>query len=147
MAKFYGPIGFAETVEDPPDSGIAVSRIVERVYSGDIMRRNVTNETQAVVNPSLNINNEISIVIDNYILNNTHNMRYIGYLGTRWELRTISIDYPRMTITLGGLYNGPSPDDGTDDDPGGEETIPQLTPEGSAIRKASMVSAARKHQT
>lgn len=142
MAKFCGKIGFAETVEDPPDSGIAVSTIVERTYYGDILRRNVTNEAQGVVNPSLNINNEISIVCDNYILNNTANMRYIKYLGGLWELRTISVDYPRMNITLGGLYNGPT---AGIQRPGDETARVAFTPE-AITRKAGMVSKARKQE-
>ena len=36
MAKFYGAIGFAETVETDP--GIWEEKIVERSYSGDVIR-------------------------------------------------------------------------------------------------------------
>lgn len=144
MAKFCGRIGFAETVEDPPDSGIAVAVVTERIYYGDILRRNVTNEAQGVVNPSLNINNEISIVADKYVLDNVANMRYITYLGTRWELRTISVDYPRMNITLGGLYNGPIP---TDNPGNGEEDVPAQPPEESTVFKTGVVPTSRKRQT
>ena len=33
MAKFYGPVGYAETVETAP--GVYVEKITERMYFGD----------------------------------------------------------------------------------------------------------------
>ena len=36
MAKFYGPVGYAETVETAP--GVYVEKITERMYFGDLTR-------------------------------------------------------------------------------------------------------------
>lgn len=38
MAKFYGPVGYAETVETAP--GVYVEKITERMYFGDLTRIN-----------------------------------------------------------------------------------------------------------
>lgn len=106
MAKFYGAIGFAQTVENPPESGNWEQQILERKYYGDILRRNVHQENGEKVNDDFNIDNEISIVADSYILENTHCMRYVMFLGTKWKIRTISISSPRLILSIGGLYNG-----------------------------------------
>lgn len=106
MAKFYGAIGFAQTVEDPADSGNWVEQIIEKKYYGDILRNSVHNENGEYLNRNINISNEVSIVADSFLLNNTHAMRYIEFLGAKWEIRTISIDYPRLILSVGGVYNG-----------------------------------------
>ena len=61
MAKFYGAIGFAETVETDP--GIWEEKIVEHSYSGDVIRniRKLQKPTESV-NDNINVSNEISIV-------------------------------------------------------------------------------------
>lgn len=30
-------------------------------------------------------------------------------MGARWKVTEVQIDYPRLTLTLGGLYNGGTP--------------------------------------
>lgn len=106
MAKFYGAIGFAQTIEDPPDSGNYKEEIIEKKYYGDLLRHSIHNENGEYLNSNLNISNELSIVADSFLLNNTHHMRYITFLGAKWEIRAISIDYPRLTLSIGGVYNG-----------------------------------------
>lgn len=106
MAKFYGTIGFAQTIEDPPDSGIYISKIIEKKYYGDILHSSIHNENGEYLNSNLNISNEISIVADSFLFNNTHAARYVTFLGAKWEIRTIAINYPRLTLSIGGVYNG-----------------------------------------
>lgn len=106
MAKFYGVIGFSKTVEDPPNSGIWKPEILERKYYGDILQRNVHVQDNETIVDNLTLNNDISIVADNFMLENAYAMRYVEYLGTRWEIRTITINYPRINFTFGGIYNG-----------------------------------------
>lgn len=105
MAKFYGPIGFVQTVEEPPNSGNWVPTTIERKYYGELIGRNVQNETSDKVNDDFNISNDISIVADSYLLNNTHLMRYVTYLGVKWKIRSISISFPRVELSVGGIYN------------------------------------------
>ena len=66
MAKFYGPIGFGETVEDPPDSGVWKDSIVERNYQGDIVRDSLRFREGDKINSDLTVSNSISIVSDAY---------------------------------------------------------------------------------
>lgn len=104
MAKFHGAIGFAETVETDP--GIWEEKIVEHSYSGDVIRniRNLQTSTESV-NDNINVSNEISIVADPYANQNMYAMRYIVFQGVKWKISSVNVNYPRLILTIGGLYN------------------------------------------
>ena len=62
MAKFYGNIGFAETVETEP--GVWVEEMTVRPYYGELVRNTRRLENQGGVNDNVNISNAISIIAD-----------------------------------------------------------------------------------
>ena len=104
MAKFYGKIGYAETKETKP--GVWVEQITERSYYGDITRNSRRLQSAEQLNDDININNEIRIVADPYAIDNFHFMRYAEFMGTKWKITNVEVSYPRLILTLGGLYNG-----------------------------------------
>lgn len=104
MAKFYGEIGYASTVETKP--GVYEEQIVERSYYGDLIRNTRRLQSADQVNDDINISNEISIVADPYATNNFHTMRYAVFMGTKWKISNVEVSYPRLILTLGGVYNG-----------------------------------------
>lgn len=104
MAKFYGKIGYASTVETKP--GVYEEQIVERSYYGDLIRNTRRLQSSDKVNDDINISNEISIVADPYATNNFHTMRYAIFMGTKWKISNVEVSYPRLILTLGGVYNG-----------------------------------------
>lgn len=104
MAKFYGKIGYASTVETKP--GVYEEQIVERSYYGDLIRNTRRLQSADQVNDDINISNEISIVADPYATNNFHTMRYAVFIGTKWKISNVEVSYPRLILTLGGVYNG-----------------------------------------
>lgn len=103
MAKFYGKIGYANTVETKP--GVYEEQIVERSYYGDLIRNTRRLQSADQVNDDINISNEISIVADPYATNNFHTMRYAVFMGTKWKISNVEVSYPRLILTLGGVYN------------------------------------------
>lgn len=105
MAKFYGNIGFSETVETEP--GVWTPRITTKKYSGDVLQ-NVGKKYQetANLNDDLNITMRISIIVDAYASLNFPNMKYVEYLGSKWKISKIDIEPPRQIISIGGFYNG-----------------------------------------
>ena len=103
MAKFYGKIGYASTVETKP--GVYEEQIVERSYYGDWIRNTRRLQSADQVNDDINISNEISIVADPYATNNFHTMRYAVFMGTKWKISNVEVSYPRLILTLGGVYN------------------------------------------
>lgn len=104
MAKFYGPIGYAETVETSP--GVWVERILERNYYGELVRNTMKLQSANQLNDNLNIANELSIVSDPYANENFHAMRYVEFMGARWKITGVDVKYPRLILTVGGVYNG-----------------------------------------
>lgn len=104
MAKFYGKIGYIETVEVDP--GIWEPKVTERPYRGDLIRNTSRYQTSGEVNDDININNSISIVADPYANVNFHHMRYVVFMGAKWKITNVEVQYPRLILSIGGLYNG-----------------------------------------
>lgn len=104
MAKFYGAIGFVNTVEKNP--GVFVETPVEKNYYGDVTRNARRWESTETINDSVVVNNTISIVADNYAYENIGAMRYVKWSGVAWKISSIDIQHPRLVLTLGGIYNG-----------------------------------------
>jgi hypothetical protein len=104
MAKFYGAIGYADTVETKP--GVWKEGITERNYCGDIVQNSRRLQTSDKVNDDINISNEISIIADPYAYHNFCSMRYAEFMGTKWKITNVTVAYPRLILTLGGVYNG-----------------------------------------
>lgn len=104
MAKFYGNIGFAETVETEP--GVWVEEMTVRPYYGDLVRNTRRLENSGGVNDNVNISNDISIIADPYANHNFHSIRYIEFMGVKWKVSNIEVRYPRLILTIGGVYNG-----------------------------------------
>lgn len=104
MAKYYGKIGFAESVESAP--GVHVEKIVERNYYGELVRNSRRLQSANQLNDNINISNEISIVVDPYADKNFHMMRYIEFMGTKWKISNVEVQPPRLILTVGGVWNG-----------------------------------------
>lgn len=102
--KFYGVIGYGETVETSP--GIWEEQITEREYFGDILRNNSSFQSTDKVNDNLNVSNDISIIADPYALEKFSFMRYVIFCGTKWKITNVEVQYPRLIISIGGVYNG-----------------------------------------
>ena len=104
MAKFYGVIGYATTVETEP--GIYEETIVERPYYGDLIKNTRRLQSAGKVNDDINVSNQVSIVADPYANENFHAMRYVEFMGTKWKVTDVDVQYPRLVLTVGGVYNG-----------------------------------------
>ena len=104
MPKFYGSIGYAISKETAP--GVWVEDIVEHEYSGNVYRNTRKLQSGNQVNDSIDISNEISILSDPFANENFHSMRYVTYMGAKWKVSSVEVRYPRLILTVGGLYNG-----------------------------------------
>lgn len=108
MARWTGKIGFTMSVEDPesPSEWISDS-IVERTYYGDVIHKPYkiqSNQDSTVDNIVVNV--DISVVADKFLGENFIHMTYVTYMGQKWKISSIVVNYPRMTLMLGGLYHG-----------------------------------------
>ena len=104
MPKYFGKVGFAESVETAP--GILEDQIVERSFYGDVVRdlRRLQNHTK--LNDDITITNSFSIVADKYAYANFHKIRYLEYMGTKWKVESVDASTPpRLTLDVGAVYN------------------------------------------
>ena len=104
MAKFCGIIGYVITKETEP--GIYVEEIVENQYYGNVIKNTRRLQEGAKVNDDITISNQVSIIADPFANNNFHAMRYIVFMGAKWKITSVEVQYPRLKLTTGGLYNG-----------------------------------------
>ena len=72
----------------------------------DLIKNNRKLESSDSVNDNINISNSISIISDPYANENFHKMRYAKFMGTEWKVTNVEVQYPRLILTLGGVYNG-----------------------------------------
>lgn len=102
--KFYGPVGFSEEVEKR--RGVYVLEPVEYNYSGDVLKRSVRMQDGQSVNDDLIVQHQISILADPYARKHFYLIKYVKWMGTAWKVNEVSVQYPRLVLTLGGVYNG-----------------------------------------
>lgn len=119
MTKFYGKIGFVETVQTSP--GVYMEKAIERPYKGNVIRNSRRWEPSSdSINSNLNINNSIIIVADDFAIKHSHYIRYVELMGAYWEVRSIDIDRPRLTLELGGVYERAIEPEESEDSTSGE---------------------------
>lgn len=104
MARFYGQIGYGESVESVP--GVHKDVIVEKDAYGDILRNSLKTDKGDKVNADLSINNSISIVANAYAYEHYSLIRYVKLMGAFWMVDSVTIESPRLILRLGGVYNG-----------------------------------------
>lgn len=105
MAKFYGNIGYIKTVEVEP--GCWEEQVIEYPYYGDITRNISRFQSSGGVNDDINVSNTISIVADPFANENFQHMRYVEFMGSKWKITDVEVNYPRLLLTVGGVYNEP----------------------------------------
>ena len=107
--KWAGNIGFfieSEVFKDGVGTGVWKSEIVERRYTGDLIRDFRTQDPgNGQVNDNFNISNSISIVADRFIDEHIVDMKYIEFKGAKWKIKSFTQNHPRLEISLGGLYH------------------------------------------
>lgn len=104
MAKFFGPVGYAMHTETAP--GVWKDAIIPHNHYGDVLQNHMRPQSTDNVNDNIVVSNQISIVADPFAMSNFHNIKYVDYMGTRWRITSVDVQYPRLLLTLGGVYNG-----------------------------------------
>jgi hypothetical protein len=107
MARFFGRVGYGETVEVTP--GVWEDSIVERSYFGDVIRNARNLREGEHLNMDLSVQNSISIVADAYANDHFFAIRYVEWAGTLWTVSSVEVQSPRLLLRIGEVYNGPTP--------------------------------------
>lgn len=110
--KYAGNVGFSDQTTTAP--GVVSEQITERPYRGDVLSFGRRLEQAGGAYPTLNddvtTSNSISIVADPFANENILYMRYAVWQGLRWKIVNVDVRRPRLILTLGGKWDGPTPD-------------------------------------
>jgi len=110
--KFHGVVGVAtgDQIEKPANSGIFVDEIEERVATGEQIRdtRQIANPDK--VNFDMTLSTTISVMADVFADVDFLAFRYCERAGVKWVIVNVEPARPRLLLTLGGVYNGPTPE-------------------------------------
>lgn len=105
MAKFYGKFGFSITVE--VERGEWVEQIEEKEMYGDVIKSNYSQSDDTSINQGIQFNKTISVIFNDYLSKNLSHLRYVEYKGIKLNVKSVDdSQYPRLNLTLGGIYNG-----------------------------------------
>jgi hypothetical protein len=109
MARFFGEVGYGDSVETPPDSGVWVDTITETLYYGDVIRNTRKLESGEDLNDDITVGNSISVVADEYAISHFFKIKYVRWSGVLWTVTNVEVRSPRLILSLGSVYNGPTP--------------------------------------
>lgn len=108
MARFYGRVGYGESVEKEPGSGIWIDEITEYWYFGDVIRNTRNLQPGENLPSDLSVSNMISIIADEYANDHFFAIRYVEWAGVLWTVTNVEVQRPRLLLSLGEVYNGPT---------------------------------------
>lgn len=104
MAKWFGKVGYIKTEETAP--GVFEEVKTEIEYYGDLTRNHRRWESSKELNDNVTLQSEVSIISDHYALQNFQYIRYIEYMGSYWKVTSVDVQYPRIVMSIGGVYSG-----------------------------------------
>lgn len=102
--RFYGEVGYAPTTTN--NNGVAVASMIKRNYYGDVQELTSRWQDSETLNDDIRVSHRISILADPYAIENFPYIKYVEWLGTKWEVTSTKVEYPRLILSLGGVYNG-----------------------------------------
>jgi hypothetical protein len=109
MARFFGVVGYGDSVESPDESGVWVDTVIEYSYFGDVIRNYRKLNGVETLNDDISVSNSISIVADEYAIDHFFKIKYVEWMGVLWTVSTVEVRSPRLILNLGSVYNGPTP--------------------------------------
>jgi hypothetical protein len=104
MAKFFGVVGYAQSVEVRP--GVWQDVITERKYYGDEVLPTRRLDEVEKVNFDISTNTSLSIMADAYANEHFFAIRYVEWMGACWVVTSVTPMRPRLLLRMGGVYNG-----------------------------------------
>jgi hypothetical protein len=107
MARFFDKVGYGTPGELV--DGVWSDSITERDYYGEVLNTTRFLQESDKVNDDIRLQQRISIVADAFAVENFARIKYVSWMGTLWEVTSVSLERPRLLLTVGGVYNGPRP--------------------------------------
>lgn len=102
--KYSGRVGFTKTEKTKP--GVYEPVTTYKSYRGDVERKSYREDQPSTqFNTKVNVSNVISIVANEYALENFQYISCVEYMGTFWNVTNIEVAHPRLKLTIGGVFN------------------------------------------
>lgn len=102
--RWAGEIGFVNYKDD--GAGLIIPVPDEKHYTGALFNEYQQNNNS----DSINANTQISASIDVHLVpadyDRIHEIRYVIHRGIAWQVTRTTGEYPKVTLYLGGRYNG-----------------------------------------
>jgi hypothetical protein len=105
--RFFGKVGYADSTETSP--GVWEDDITEVDCYGDVIRNTKQSDVGDQLNNDIRVGNDISIVADDDATQNFMNIVYVEWMGELWTITSVEVRPPRLILSLGEVYNGPTP--------------------------------------
>lgn len=105
--RWAGKIGVTSRQEVRP--GIWEDVITERPKMGTVETRTETFREGENVHAAYSTSTSVSVLSEGPEKIDYRDYVYITHMGVRWQIGSIAMAYPYMTIYLGEEYNGPEP--------------------------------------
>lgn len=102
MAKYFGKVGFGGDDESSP--GVYMTQITEEEVYGDIYKDTVAVKDGKHANEEISLGMKISIFL-NLNTSDYSKIKYATHLGTKWKVTSVEPQFPRLVLTMGGVYN------------------------------------------
>jgi hypothetical protein len=100
--KWFGKIAFSNQIEKEP--GEWVDEPILKDYYGDLLKNYKSSNDSSASNPDISISNQLSVVADPFLLNSFHKILYVTFMGAKWKVKSVDVQFPRMTLEFGELY-------------------------------------------
>ena len=97
--RYCGKLGFADEVEETAPS-VFTEKMTERTYYGDVL------EFGRQMQMGDKVGNQLSVLADPFANAHLYDLRYAVFMGQKWQVTSVKVQYPRLILTLGGLWNG-----------------------------------------
>lgn len=102
MKKYRGKVTYR--YDDEVEPGVFEEIERTRTYRGDVIEERRSLAYRDTVNGSLGTSTRISIVADKFAFAHFTDIVSVELWGKRWEVSSAVPSYPRIDLTLGGLY-------------------------------------------
>lgn len=107
MARFRGEIGFVNSALIEP--GVYESEVIsEKRFIGDLLAVSKKWAEGEKINDDLELSMRVSIVLKPNTDLNIGGIKYVRVYGTCWKVVKMEVKHPRLILTIGGVYNGPT---------------------------------------
>lgn len=104
--RWAGKIGYATLTEVKPGTWEDVITEVDAL--GELKQSTEPLDSADSILPRYRTTTSVSVLSDGKRIPDA-GLRYITWQGTNWQINTVSRQWPRIVIYIGGEYHGPLP--------------------------------------